>query len=431
MAWTDNIREAAYNSPTGTRVTFEFEDVTFNVDKKTSAHDFVDMDGTYVQGGGHKGRQYPMRAFLSGADYDVAAEEFYNALLEPGIGKLEHPLYGTVDAVPYGTITRRDDLVTAANQAVIEVTFWETINLIYPSAQADPASEVAEAVAEFNGIYELEGIDTAVGVAEFGAQVTKLLELAKDPLSALASVEEKVKAQFDQIVDSLETNLLDPAFMRAVALADEATEKFNEIVDGVEQNILAPAILVRQTFLMLQSPARAESDDRQDVYEDLMDAVVEETVETTTATETPQMAATEYVPREMYAMGYMTGAIITLINTQYTSKVQAIAAADRLLDQFGKLVTWRDNNHLGVDTGESYQKLQEAVTLTAGYLVEISFTLKQERRIVLDRARTIIDLAAELYGSVDDKLDFIINSNDLTGDEILELPRGREIVYYT
>jgi hypothetical protein len=50
--------------------------------------------------------------------------------------------------------------------------------------------------------------------------------------------------------------------------------------------------------------------------------------------------------------------------------------------------------------------------------------------VVLDRPRTIIDLAAELYGSVDDKLDFLISSNNLTGDQILELQRGQVISYY-
>ena len=429
MAWIDNISEAAYTSPSGERVVFQFEDVTFNVDKKTSGHTFPDADGTYVQSFGHNGRQYPMRAFLSGEDCDEQAAALDAALLESGIGKLEHPLYGTVDAVPYGTITRRDDLVTAANQSVIEVTFWETINLVYPSAQADPASEVAEAVEEFTATVGVQGIDTAVGIAQFEAEFTKLLDAAKDPLGKLAAVSEKVGEQFKQIVDSLESNLLDPAFMRAVALAGEAEEKFNEFVDGVEQNILAPAILVRQTFLMLMSPARADSDDRQDVYEDMMDAIVEDTAEDL-ATEDGETPATEYVPREMYAMGYMLGSIVTLINTQYTNKVQAIEAADRLLTQFSKLVTWQEQNRISVDTGESYQKMQEAVALTAGYLVEISFTLKQERRIVLDRARTIIDLSAELYGSVDDKLNFMIDTNSLTGDEILELPRGREIVYY-
>jgi len=60
----------------------------------------------------------------------------------------------------------------------------------------------------------------------------------------------------------------------------------------------------------------------------------------------------------------------------------------------------------------------------------LSFSLKQERSIVLDRARTIVDISAELYGEVDAQLDFLINSNNLSGSEILEVPKGREIVYY-
>ena len=125
--------------------------------------------------------------------------------------------------------------------------------------------------------------------------------------------------------------------------------------------------------------------------------------------------------------------MVSVVNNRFNTKSEAIEAADALLTQFQDVTDWRDNNFESlaeVDTGEAYQKLQEAVALTAGFLVEISFTLKQERRIVLDRARTIIDLAAELYGSVDDQLDFLINSNSLTGSEILELPRGREIAYY-
>jgi hypothetical protein len=83
-----------------------------------------------------------------------------------------------------------------------------------------------------------------------------------------------------------------------------------------------------------------------------------------------------------------------------------------------------------VDTGESYAALQNAGALAAGYLIEYSFSLIQERRIVLGRPRTIIDLAGQLYGSVDDKLDAMIDVNGLSGDEIVELPAGREIVYY-
>jgi len=64
--------------------------------------------------------------------------------------------------------------------------------------------------------------------------------------------------------------------------------------------------------------------------------------------------------------------------------------------------------------------------------VKVSFSLVPERSIVLDRPRTIIDLCAQLYprDNLDEKLDFLINTNDLSGDELLELPRGRKILYY-
>lgn len=392
MSWIDNLREAAYTSPDGQRVTFAYEDVSFSIDKKTSAYNFPDADGTLVQDLGHTGRQYPLRVILWGADYDAQAEDFEQALLARGIGKLEHPMYGTVDVVPYGSITRRDDLKTAGNQAIIEVTFWETINLVYPSAQIDPAAEVAKTIDDFNNTVQLSGLDSAVSIATFEATFTGLLDKSVAMLSGIANATDKVGRQFKQIVDS------------------------------VRNNFLNPAILAVQTLKMLQSPARSSAAGRQGTYSDLMISIIDSAPVGTVVEEFP--------PRELYAMGAVTGTIVTLINTQYSTKTDALRAADALLNQFDRLVTWRDNNYVGVDTGESYQKLQRAVALTAGYLVEISFTLKQERRLVLDRDRTIIDLAAELYGSVDDQLDFLINSNNLSGDEILELPRGREIVYY-
>ena len=83
-----------------------------------------------------------------------------------------------------------------------------------------------------------------------------------------------------------------------------------------------------------------------------------------------------------------------------------------------------------IDTGELYDPLQQAVALTTGFLVQVSFTLRQERTRILERDRTVHDLVGELYGRVDEEIDFFINSNGLTGSEILELPKGKEIVYY-
>lgn len=413
MPWNNRIREAAYTSPSGVRIVFDYEDVSKSVDKKTTGFEFPDADGTFVQDLGHSGRKYPLRIFFWGDDYDLEADAFEAALLERGTGKLEHPIYGAVDVVPFGTITRRDDLKTAANQAVLQIILWETIGLIYPTSQTDPASAVLTAVDEYNDAIatefeEVTSLDSAVDAATFKNSYQALLDTASTGLQAIADTQDDVRKQFDAIVDSIN--------------------------QGIDILISEPLTLAFQTTQLIQSPARALTavEARLTAYSDLANLIITGDG----AVVTPSLDASssnEFHTKDLYASTYVTGSVVSVVNNQFITKTEALAAADAVLTQLANVVAWRDDNFqaLGeVDTGGSYQQLQEAVALTAGFLVEISFSLKQERSIILDRARTIIDLAAELYGSVDDQLDFLINSNNLSGSEILELPKGREIVFY-
>lgn len=68
--------------------------------------------------------------------------------------------------------------------------------------------------------------------------------------------------------------------------------------------------------------------------------------------------------------------------------------------------------------------------MAAGMVVSQSFTLKQERALVLSRDRGLVELVAELYGTIDAELDFFISSNNLSGSDILSIPKGRTVVYY-
>lgn len=413
MAWNDRIREAAYTSPSGERIRFDYEDVRREFDKKTTGFDFPDADGTYVQDLGNTGRRYPLRLFFWGADYDLQTEQFENLLAERGQGRLEHPIYGTVDVVPFGTITRRDDLKTAANQAVVEVTFWETIGLVYPTRQGDPASQVRQAVENYNAAATEDfadgvSVDTAAQRVTLLNRYESLIGSVESGLQAVADVQDDVRKQFNAINDSIN--------------------------QGIDTLIARPLDLAFQTSLLIQAPARAAASigDRLQAYRNLSDSILAGDG-ASVANDTRANRINEFKAFDLTASGAVTGSIVSVVNNQFRRKVSALQAAEDILAQFDAVNSWKDDNLVDlelIDTGGAYQRLQEAVALTAGFLVEISFTLKQERRIVLDRARTIIDLSAELYGSIDDQLDFLISSNNLTGSEILELPRGREIVYY-
>jgi len=416
MGWQDRIKEAAYTSPSGIRITFQYENVSQEISKKTSSFDFPDADGTYIQDLGKTGRRYPLRLFFWGDDYDIEVVEFQELLLETGVGKLEHPVYGSVDVVPFGDITRRDDLVTRANEAVIQVTFWETIGLVYPVAADDPGSEALQAVEEYNELAAVEleenlELETTVKIINFKNQVLGLVDSVKSGLQTIADVQEAVQKQFNAITDSI-----------------------NESIDLL---ISTPLTLASQITQMIQAPARALSaiQDRLSAYGDLAQALI--SGDGANVSDVNNLRT-----RDLHVSSYVTGSIISVVNNQFVTKVEAIEAAEEIISQFDEVVAWRDTQFEAleaslvdldagaVDTGGAYEKLQEAVSLAAGYLVQISFNLKEERKIILDRPRTIIDLVCELYNNVDTELDFFITSNNLTGSEILELPAGREIVYY-
>lgn len=411
MAWQDRLNEAAYTPPSGSRIVLAYEEVRTASELRGSRFDFANVQGSYIQATGSSGREFPMRVFFNGDDHDTKAAAFLNALREPGEGTLEHPTAGRVQVVPLGRIVQRNDLVRAANESAFEVTFWETIGALYPSSQNDPASDVLAAVSAFNSAaataYE-DGISLATGseLSELISDVRAKTQQARKFLQPIAATVESVSNQFDDIADS--------------------------ITEGINVLIGEPLTLAFQIVQLVQAPGRAVA-----LWQDKIEAFANLAANITTAgARSPTVDRTAqnlFFTDDLYASGALTGAIVGAVNNEFTTQPDALQAAQAILAQADALNFWREANFEALsetDTGESYQQWQEAASLCAGFLVQISFTLAQERVIKTDRARSIIDLCAELYGSVDDKLDFFINSNSLTGNEIVEIPRGRSIKYY-
>ena len=404
MAWQRRIKQAAYTSPSGVRVTFQYTNVSRSVNKKTTNFEFPDADGSFVQDLGRDGRKYPIRAFFSGDDYDRDADQFETVLLERGRGRLEHPLYGSFTVVPFGAITRRDDLVTAANQAVIEVTFWETIELVYPQPLTDDVSAVQTGLAAY--------------IAAAGAEFADLLDVSTvaDEAGFLATFQQ-VTATVGEILDT------------TTDVYQDIEQSINRSIDILVRD---PLTLANQFVQLVQAPARGLESitARLDAYGNLARSLTGfDPQDSTTAT------ANDFATTDLAATAAVSGSVVAVTVTPFDTQPAAIEAADALTRQLDTVVNWREVTFNEIetvtDTGASYQGLQRAVALAANYLIEISFTLLQERRVVLSHPRTIIDLAGELYGRVDDNtLNFLINTNQLTGSEILELPRGRAVVYY-
>lgn len=419
MPWQGRLREAAYTTPTGNRLRFDYEDVARDIDKRTAAFEFPNVDDAYVQDNGYGSRKYPMRCIFWGDEHDRAAAVFEAGLLERGIGRLEHPLYGTFDVIPFGGITRREDLTNEANQSIIEVTFWTTVRAVYPSGQQNPRNEVLTA---------LDGFDAAAA-AQFVAQADLRKSIARSNLKASIL---KLLRTVSATVGGIST------------MVGAARSEFRDLQQtvhfGLDVLVGQPLQLALQVSNLIKAPARALVGivSRLDAYGQLSARIIASTAATPGAYQGALQslrlrARNDSAVADLSAMNAVGGSALSVVENRFATRTEALTAADALTQQFDQVVAWRDQRFaaLGiVDTGESYRAMQQAVALVAGYVVQASLALAAERRIVLDRPRTIIDLAAELYGSVDDKLDLLITSNNLTGNEVLELPRGKVISYY-
>lgn len=436
------LREAAFTSPGGTRIKFIYEDVSREYSLRGTAFEFPGVDEAFVMRTGNGPRRYPLRCIFSGPDCDLQATAFEVAILEPGLGRLEHPRHGQVSVVPFGDVARRDDLKTAVNQAIVEVTFWTTLDAIYPTNDAHPQSEILAAVAGFNvaasqRFASAMNLASAVNKTVSGATIRGMLKKVGGALDAVSDSVASVRREFGELTDTI--NL------------------------GMDVLIGKPLFLAQQISNLIQAPARALAglESRLDGYSQLAQDIFTSTPGlpggridiTSSLPGRRQRVANDFHISDLFGSNAVAGAIIAVTalpvddagravqGAIFQTRTQATAAAAAILEQLDALTEWRDSGFAAlaglpavgtdqVDTGESYQAIKQAAALAAGNLIQSSFVLVPERSIVLDRARTIIDVAAQLYGAVDSRLDFLIGTNKLTGDEILELPAGRKILYY-
>lgn len=475
--WRSRIREAAYTSPSGARITFAYQDVSRSFVLRTTAFGFPGVPCEYIQQNSFGSRKYPLRCIFSGTYCDLEASAFERMLTEPGVGKLQHPLYGVFDVVPFGEVTRNDALKTAANQSTVDVVFWTTLRDIYPKALTDPENEISASLDRFN----LAAAEQWKHLADVSGALEKAAAKAtiRDFLRNVGGI-------FDQLSDTV------------WGVRDAFQDVQDTINIGIDQLIGKPLDLAQQIKNLLEAPSRAIDGiiSRLDGYSDFADEIfgsasanpADRIADVSAAvsgryglTSRGKRIANDFFIADLFASQTMSNAVLSTLQSTtdaaatepgassasgrsvnavgttsssdprasrtFQSKASAIASADALMTLFDEYVTWRDAGFYAlndidktgvyqVDPGDAAAELRKSVALAAGNLVRISFTLTPERAVVLDRARTPIDLAGQLYGHVDprngfDPVLFLIETNALVGEQRLEIPKGKKILYYS
>ena len=118
----------------------------------------------------------------------------------------------------------------------------------------------------------------------------------------------------------------------------------------------------------------------------------------------------------------------------FESRASVLEAADLIAKEFDVYKCYMDSQvskNAFVDTGEGYEALLDMVICAIQVMQTVAFELPVTRIIRLGRDRQIIELLCELYGQEGfTRLDQFIVDNQLTADEIVCIPMGREVRYY-
>lgn len=325
MTWEDRTRKAAYTSPSGRRFEFEIVRADRVFDKLTSAWNFPGVQGTYIQDLGSTDHRYPFRAIFWGDDHDLEALAFDNALREVGIGRLDHPRDGRVDVVPFGKIQFNEDLVNAANQTVVEVEFWETTIVLFPSGAADPASTTVASI-----------LDTfAASALTFSQTIDIETAVARTSL----------RNRFDTAVGAVRTGLLS-----VVSEDPTALRKFNTIADSIQGNIdtliLQPLGLAEQLNVLLRVPVEVAGaiGAKVDSYASLVDLFISAGNPDDALRET----VNDFRNDELFSTGCMSAMMESTVNHEFSTRPEAIEAADKIATEFDVVNTWRELNYAGL-----------------------------------------------------------------------------------
>ena len=412
MAWTDRILTATYISPTGGIFLFQYENVSVESDKKTAVFTFPEIDGAFIQDLGRAGRRFPFVLFFSGEDYDIVSDSFLRALEEKGIGTLIHPLYGVKSVVPTGTFTRRDDLLTGANQAAFNVTFSETLTgLTFPASIENVVNIIKDAITAYQTAMSFQFSDVL-------NVITASEEIA---------IEQTFEAQ---------RGIIDLQFESIVKTSDELNASFQTVNNSLREQIAnikdIPDIVSSQLITLIRIPSESTKklSEKITAYNTVIDVELSKDVyESNNYNNEP---ANSFISNMVQVYSSLVAVCDSVLIENFNTRNEAISVSEQILNKFDEIKLWLDNNltSLGlVDTGEAYESFLNVLSLTTSYLIDLSFDLPSERFRILGEETNIIPLVSELYGDLE-QLDFFIITNNLTCDEIEILPQGKEVVYY-
>jgi len=415
MSWADRLQKnITLTAPHG--VEFKASWVGDEVTKEmlVGLFNYPKAIGTRAQHMGAAGSRHNITIYFTGADNDIQSRLFFDACDRQGKWVVDHPVDGKLELTLL-SVSRKRAPVTSG-----EITECTT-DWVEPFIQIG-GSDSASVRDSVNPL--------AQGRATSNRDQFKPTQNSASEISAIKNATNSKITGYDKYLKPLVGG----------DFISTSINMQNQLIGLMSAPRLDIQTIASQVELLVTLPASVANDIsiQIDGYKSAIDNFTD--IELSAATPEGKNSA---LTSELFASAAFSGLLISAAVAEYETKQQAMYAIDSVTDMLNLMISKADAEqelfsdslikNQYVTQAENYTNLINGATAIIVSLLNSITGLKTEKKITLLEDRSPLDLVVEYYGSLglaDEHLDFFIETNGLTGDDVLLMRAGAEALFY-
>ncbi len=405
MGWLEQTNsDFVITTGDGKEFSPEWMNATKNNEFNVAEFDFVDVRGTLVKRSQRRGRRFNLEIFFQGDDNLDVSNDFEISSEDSRAWTILHPLYGTLIVQPLSLAFDN----TKDNVSKITGIIVETITEDNPQAITDPVDKITEDKANLDVVFE-ESFATDV-----------------------------IPSTTDKNTMSSNLSIL---FNAGDGLAGEASEEYFNLFNAADAAIVdattEPLAAIRAMNAMISAPGLFDESvkNRIALFQDQFDRL-----STSINTITEASKKKIYESNVGTVISTMALAVANPIEGDYANRPDVIDRIDEILAIYNAYI---DNlDILQTDNGgtpesyipdsESLTGLNDLINFAISNLFDIALNTSQERSIIAEKDTNVILLTHRIYGldAEDTLMDQLIDNNKIGIIELINIKKGRKILYY-
>lgn len=422
MSWENELKEEIeFLSPNFNLFTAKWIGGERSGEKKLGIFDTPNADGSIVQDLGTKSTRYSITCYFDGLFHNSTAKDFYDALSEEkGQWQIIHPVKGPL-ILQLSSFRELIEPINDGNYTTFETEWLVPANIerfLTPDALASSILSDALILIE----------DSLLVLQQLRADIYSAVQSAINTFNKIAGFMDKIIAEL-----SATDALLQESYLAAKAAFDSALDNFG--VDNSDPSDVGTSMIDMSSATVDSSTDFVE---RFNAYE----SVIEETLTLAPGMTTPDDYNT-VVTQEFGITVALISIAQTVATSEFQTRSQVIQAMDYITDLLNNTISSLDEiqdifSTLDIDfqyfsQTQTYTTLINLYALCMQYLISQFYNLSVEKRFTLKNARSPLEITVTEYGELgEDDLfyNLFIESNNLSGNDILLLPAGHEVVIY-